>query len=152
MYLDESEDPRQVVLLDCSQIPPTPVIREIFIQKEMSSTVAICCVEQGTTQLLITASATSVSAYDILSGKAVWRVLGRRENMEKSIVPKGVTTDGSRYIFVVDENNSCVHKLSLEGKYIDTLLRKGRGLYKRTNATWCAQTSTLVVSVVKESK
>ena len=103
--------------------------------------------KHGDVQLLITAGGSRICAYDINSGAQVFEVSGRLGAMGKDIIPRGLSTDGAGHILVVDKNNWCVHMLSTNGKYIDTVFKEGQhGLAKPHGIGWCAYTSSLVIN------
>ena len=65
----------------------------------------------------------------------------------KDIRPVGITTDGSRRVFVSDARSECIRVYDLNGKYRGIVLRKGQqGLGKPRVIRWCKDQSSLVIS------
>ena len=46
-----------------------------------------------------------------------------------------------------DVSNNCIHMFSVDGLYIDTILKEGEGkLGRPCSVKWCSKTSSLVVA------
>ena len=129
--------------LDCSSSPcPIPV------KIDCHSTVHdMCCAEVEDTPLLVVACGyRGVEAYNITTEELVWDIMRSIPLNEKPIYARGITGDNCGRLFVIDDQNKCIHVFSVIGKYVTTLLRKGeRGIGELGKIRWSESLSGLIV-------
>ncbi len=156
LYEDNSVKPLEIRWLDCKRSQPRSTGRgENTIQTHQSWTSDMCCVVTGKKQKLLvtTHCAMGIYAYNTDFGNAEWKLSGKLGNLRENIRPWGVTTDGTSGVFVCDINNDCVLLVSVQGRYLGTVLRAGQcDVGAPWRLGWCQPEKALVIQSVKDDE
>ncbi len=135
--------------LDCSSSTPKP---DGELVTEQDYLFDMCCTEDEGKSLVITTDycQKAIRCYNRDSGKLLWKVEGKLPGMGKKIGPRDITVDGLGHLFVTDENNKCIQKLSGTGEYLGVHLKEGdQGLGELKDVQWHDASSSLVVGHAK---
>ena len=152
LYEDQSQKPRQLKWLDCTKkYPTTPTIGINVTYTRHASLVDICCVQNRNQQLLVTARGFhGVDAYDRISSKLEWSVIGKLPGMTKGICAWAVTTDGCGQIFVGDKGNTCVQVVASDGLHLRTIKKPEFG--KIWGVCWMERCGYIICSHKKDER
>ena len=107
----------------------------------------MCFAEVEDTPLLVLVCGYhGVEAYNITTEELVWDVIRSIPLNEKPIFARSIDTDNHGRLFVLNEQNKCIHIFSVVGKFITTLLRKGeRGVGELRKIRWSESLSGPIV-------
>ena len=140
----------EVHRLDCSTIPPKEdsiiifpaavnVYDMCFVSREMNNGRFIIVTPEGPK---------GIHAYNVDTNKLEWKK--EIEGMEKS----GIVSDSHGHLFVCDDDNRCIHMLSVsDGQHLGCLIKTGeQGLGIPLWAVWSEGMLSLIVAHTKDWK
>ena len=151
IYQDQGRGGLGVGKLSCSSYPPkttnmknSPRSSE-FIDLKLQD--MISCVTLPNDELIIKSfGSNGICTSHITSGKIRWKAKGRLPGMQKSMIARGIDTDGRGHLFVCDIANQCIQIFSLDGDYLGVLLRYGeQDLGIPFRIRWCRVVSSAVI-------
>ena len=144
LYLDKSQTPREIRLLDCGSKTPK-YVKSIYTEQAFVS--EMCCTKWNGKKLLVFCNSLGIYAYNIKSGNLEWSVSGRVDGMEVEINPYGLTVDEKGHVFVSDFRFGAIYVFSMDGEYLGVLMKEGEcSLGKPGCLRWCPNSSYLVVT------
>ena len=136
---DTSKEPRWVMILDCAASPPT--CRDVILTQQQSIH-DMCRLSKSGRHLLVTSHMSQgLMAYDMKSGKAVWRIRETVLGLDGDMVPQSIVADDQGNLFVSDINNDMVHKFSSDGTFLGSVLCN----VGEAKISWSSTASTLLV-------
>ena len=141
VYLDFSDDKREVKWLCCSADVPSVIKRENDIHLEDQNIATMTCVKDGDTELIVTADPYGqVSVFDATAGGTATTP----EEM-RGINAVAATTDGKGHLFVYDKNISSiiVFNGNCQKLYVFNVEELGIGDLKCMR--WCEKTISLII-------
>ena len=154
LYTNQANYPCEIRWLDCSVFPPVPMAGSDITQTDQGSIVDICCIQNETKQLLITALGyKGVSAYNTSKEGLEWEVKGKVPCMKRILNAARVATNGRDQVFVCDDYNDCIQMFTVDGHYMGTVsVNNDTFLGTPSRIDWCKNTSSLAVVHLKESQ
>lgn len=106
----------------------------------------LVCVGEGSEELVIAVRRGELFAYGMQSGKLMWRIHGKVPGLGTEICSGGAVSDGRANIFVLEDNMKVVHKFSMDGKYVSTVIKQGEnGIGAVHQMAWNKSDSSLLV-------
>ena len=151
IYQDQGSSAHGLRGLNCSTYPPKganinciPSSKE-FIGLQLLDMIGSVTLKSD--ELIIKSFGSGgICASHKTNGKMRWKVKGRLPGMQKSMIARGIDTDGRGHLFVCDTANQCIQMFSLNGDYLGVLLRSGeQDLGTPFRIRWCRRTSSVVV-------
>ena len=123
-------------------------------QTDQGAIFDICCIQNETKQLLITALGyKGVNAYNTSKEGLEWEVKGRVPCMKKILSAARVATNGHDQVIVCDDYNDCIQMFTVDGHYMGTVsVDSDTFLGTPSRIDWCKNTSSLAVVHLKESQ
>ena len=156
-----TDPPREVRSLDLSTTSVHCLEDKTMTLTPGGSIFDMCFVERGSKRLLVTIQYTMIQevkksriyTYDTDTKTLVWSIGGKLPGMKKVIDPESVTTDGRGHLFVTDNNNGCIHQITIDGDYVGVVLTAGeQDLGKPKIVRWWKDSSSLIVAHEKDIK
>ena len=159
LYVDTSKSPHEVCWLDCTTSPPKPAAdkQPIHLQPDVEVN-GMCWVNSDGKQFVVYAPNTGgIFAYNTALNRIEWDFkeipTSIKNNSKNGIMNvRGLTTDGSGFIFVSDYDNESVLMLTTDGVYMGTVLDLKDVGGKPGTLCWCESLSSLVVAYEKDKK
>ncbi len=127
LYEDLFRTPSCIRWLDCTNKQAGPAPGKEAIQTRNENIYDMCCIQNESKLLLVTvdpepSGKKAINAYNLDSGKLQWTLSGKLGKMKSKMCPRSICTDNFEKLYVLDENNNCIVVISLDGKYIDSIL------------------------------
>ena len=134
--------------------PPVPMAGSDITQTDQGAIFDICCIQNETNQLLITALGyKGVNAYNTSKEGLEWEVKGKVPCMKRILNAARVATNGRDQVIVCDDYNDCIQIFTVDGHYMGTVsVDNDTFLGTPSRIDWCKNTSSLAVVHLKESQ
>ena len=150
LFVDRSENPCCVRLLNCTSKPPK--CHTLIICTRDRDSLDICHIQHGDRNVLLNVySKKGITAYDMQTNTPKWMVKGKLGGMTSDLDAWGITTDGYGHLFICDWANSSVQMFTVDGVYLGPVLKEGeQGLGTQGRIHWCKSLSSFVVAHKKK--
>ena len=141
VYIDFSDDKREVKWLCCTTDVPFTIKRENDIHFEDQNIAAVTCVKDGTTQLIVTADPYGqISVFDAAAGGAA-----KTPEEMRGINAVAATTDSKGHLFIYDKNISSVIVFNTNCQRLFVINFEELGIGGLKCMRWCEKTVSLII-------
>ncbi len=151
LYEDLIHTPSCMRWLDCSKKEPTPDSERETIHS-LRGIIDVCCIQNDRSKLLITATAVSLNAHNLRTGKSEWMLSGKVGKMALTMIPKSVCTDKQGKLYVLDGNNHCILIISSDGKYEDSFMCEDDTFSRADRIRWGNRNQLIVHHIDSKGK